>query len=541
MNSASARSLLTALGAGIFFAEGLWVLYNGHLSDDALILYTYVNNLAAGHGIVYRPGAGPAEGATDFLWMVLLTGLVKAGLDVAFAAILLNTAGIAVILAILMRRALPRNAAPGEAAGAAALLLAVVVSEPAQASLGGFGVLFYAALCLLVWELGLVENRRLLVWMPVLGLLLGLVRPDGVIVGAVVTLVTLVRLWRDPLRNRYIAVMAVAAAAGIGYFMWRYAYFGLLLPLPLYVKSSEQSAFPGLAGNVLWFALNAPLFIVALFGWQWTGMSRGRYLASWLPFLTLVLLLTMAHQSQNIAFRFQAPATVVLLYVFAAYIGGSFGAAAPTTRRVAAAALLAVTIGLSVWTASHGLRLLTAREYASPFTARLDQLVGPETRMAVTEAGRAAFWTDAHVVDLIGLNTVKTARTEADATYLSEFDPDLLVVFVGHILDVPVAETGTAPLLEVTAAQIAGWRAAAVGDAGPTDLVRTDRVPLAAVEYLARNEGRYRIFLVWYLGWYKHLYAVKSGAVDTEAFLEALRASTEPANFQSYAALRFGR
>lgn len=531
--------LLAAFGTALFVTGGLWVLWNGHLPDDALILFTYVDNLAAGHGIVYRPGAGPAEGATDFLWLLALSGLAAGGLDVALAALLLNGAGAYLVMFLVMRRGLPAQPGRGALAGALALLLVVTIAQPAQASLGGFSAFLYGGLCLLLWEIGIATQRSRLLWLPALGLLLGLIRPDGVIVGVVAALAGLLRLWRDPLRGRYLAVIAACTVIGLGYFTWRYSYFGLPLPLPLYVKTSENAFMPGMTDTVLWFAFNAPLFVIAAFGRQWMNLTRRQYLLAWMPFLALICLLAFVHQSQNIAFRFQVPATVVLLYVFAAYIGGSFGAAAHVSRRIAAAILLVTLAGLYGWTGAHGVRLLTSHEYANPFTARLDALVGPETSVAVTEAGRTAFWTDGNVTDLIGLNTVATARNEADADYLQQLDPDLLVVFTGHILDVPAALAGTSPVLEVDAETLSTWVSPEMRQRDRRMLVRTDRVPLASVEYLRRNPDRYRIFLVWYFGWYKHMYAVRTDAIDADEVLAQLRASLEPGNFRSYAALRF--
>ena len=46
-----------------------YLLRQGHPHEDAFILFVYAENMAAGNGIVYFAGGGPAEGATDFLWM----------------------------------------------------------------------------------------------------------------------------------------------------------------------------------------------------------------------------------------------------------------------------------------------------------------------------------------------------------------------------------------------------------------------------------------------------------------------------------------
>lgn len=72
---------LVAVGSGVFFfAMGWRVLGVAHPADDAYILFRYVQNAAAGLGIVFNAGGPRTEGATDFLWLVLLIGAVRRGL-----------------------------------------------------------------------------------------------------------------------------------------------------------------------------------------------------------------------------------------------------------------------------------------------------------------------------------------------------------------------------------------------------------------------------------------------------------------------------
>ncbi len=87
--------LFVAIGCGAcLFAIGYSVLTVGHPNGDAYILFRYVENTAGGHGIVYNVGGERAEGATDFLWFLLLTLAVRLGADVAIAAACLNSVGV---------------------------------------------------------------------------------------------------------------------------------------------------------------------------------------------------------------------------------------------------------------------------------------------------------------------------------------------------------------------------------------------------------------------------------------------------------------
>jgi hypothetical protein len=60
--------------------------------DDAAITFAYSKNLAAGHGIVIRPGHLPEEGYSNTLWMLLLAMAGRLGLDIAATA---KLAGVA--------------------------------------------------------------------------------------------------------------------------------------------------------------------------------------------------------------------------------------------------------------------------------------------------------------------------------------------------------------------------------------------------------------------------------------------------------------
>src|ERR1051326_3046250 len=79
-----------AVAAAVFavaFALGVAQLYGAHPAEDAFILFKYAENVAHGDGAVYYVGGPRTEGATDFLWLVLLAATVAARVDVALAAV----------------------------------------------------------------------------------------------------------------------------------------------------------------------------------------------------------------------------------------------------------------------------------------------------------------------------------------------------------------------------------------------------------------------------------------------------------------------
>src|SRR5262249_33864017 len=57
-----------------------------HPEEDAAMLLRYSAHLAAGKGVVWNVGEAPVDGATAFLFMLLVAGLNRAGLGLEAAA-----------------------------------------------------------------------------------------------------------------------------------------------------------------------------------------------------------------------------------------------------------------------------------------------------------------------------------------------------------------------------------------------------------------------------------------------------------------------
>jgi hypothetical protein len=92
------------------------------------------------------------------------------------------------------------------------------------------------------------------------------------------------------------------------------------LPLPLYVKSRGNARFPGWKANIEWFSSgNGPgplliatgVFIGALFIRGKTVVRK--HVLGTIPAWLLLAAMTYAFQSQNVDWRFQAPAYTLLM------------------------------------------------------------------------------------------------------------------------------------------------------------------------------------------------------------------------------------
>jgi len=551
------------------FVMGMSALARSQPEEDAYILFRYVRHIVQGQGIVFNPGGGHAEGATDFLWLVLLSGLTWLGLDTAVAAALLNAVGAGIATFILCRVLQAWMPSGWRAACLVLVPLAILCSSGASAGLGGFSSMLYAALALLAVHLSLELPADKLIWVPALTLALGLFRPDGVFIGAGVAAVAGVRAWRLGAFRAYALGLGVVALLGAGYFVWRYRYFGLPLPLPLYVKSHVGepdkvarlpavlrrlfTALPGLGANLHWFTAGGVLGAMGAGALCATLLWRKeRSLTPWptrllgaLPFLALWGALCLALQIQNIDWRFQAPIQLAALYFTLR------GVAAVRERRLIspalATALVAATAAGILFVGVPRVRRQLDPDrggYLDTFAARLGGMLPPRTRIAVTEAGRLPFWTEANVLDTVGLNSPDTAVRPVSRAILEKFDPQILMFHHASTLDFSRLAPGQQVQPVESLAALVSQGSARDYAASPTEFsdLHFSVVRLAALvmaRYLEDHRAEFDVLAVDTEGdgSYAHVYGFRKG-MDTAAAVQMIRHTVKRENRVPYLALR---
>jgi hypothetical protein len=367
---------------------------------------------------------------------------------------------------------------------------------------------------------------------PFVGLLLALIRPDGVVLGAAFVLVGLGAAARRAESLRPFVVRALlAAAVGAAYFAWRWSYFGLPLPLPLYVKghaAREVSGTAMLAGA----SSVEGWFLHPLGGWP---------LLLALVLVLAIAVLSLARQSQNAALRFEAPAQTALLCLLAigAVRAMEIRSSSAVRCLVAVLALAGAAVGVVA-----GVKLLGAydrlRTYVDVFGPKLGAILEPGDRVALgDQAGRIPYWTRAQMFDLVGLNTERTALAPPDGAYLASLDPDVVLLYTGaNTFDLPAMSGDIVPLrVEDLAKSIRpefrGMYEHGIQEYGSTS-IPDNACNVIAAKFLA-DSNRYDLYAVKYMDSYKHVYALKRGFPRAPAILEALRASVQPEAYRSYA------
>ena len=408
----------------------------GYVDEDAYILYIYSRHLQDIGQIAFDAVHGPAEGATDFLWMLLISVQYRLGIDPATGGAVLNAIGAMWLTQSALR--IRRTGWQGQHLG---WVVAMVLVLPYMtAALRGFSALFYVGLYANAVS-QLVRRRHVSsLWWT---LVLALTRPDGVLLGIGIVAQVLLEAGRQ---RRIWAHLTLVSLVGLAYFAWRVQYFGAWLPLPLMIKSQREALFEGLVDNVmaLWPAL--PMLAIT---WLTAPEAEARRTLRCLaiPATLLFVALSLAHQSQNAGFRFQGP---IFVSIWLAWLV----ARRPARQWVLAAALPLLALG--VWQLALSVRFQTKPSYINEFPAQLAHELGHDGhwKVALTEAGRMPYFFPAQYVDLVGLNSLDVASGGLTVDKIERFNPDLL--FFHHADQYDVSSLPDQPFVRLTREEFFG-------------------------------------------------------------------------------------
>lgn len=224
--------------AGSLLAVVLAVLAARHfawVSDDAFISFRYAQNLVEGRGLVFNVGER-VEGYTNLLWTLWLAVASAASIDLERWSVVWGIIFHAGTVALLCW-----NARPGSRRGlvvpAAALVLAAH-RDVAIFATSGLETALFTFLAVAGYLIACrAERPRAWAAAAVLFGLATLCRPDGVVLFGAVW------LWAVALRRpgvrAVLALSAPFAAIAGALTLWRWAYYGDVLPNTYYAKSAE--------------------------------------------------------------------------------------------------------------------------------------------------------------------------------------------------------------------------------------------------------------------------------------------------------------
>ncbi|WP_420643832.1 hypothetical protein [Candidatus Leptofilum sp.] len=252
--------------------------------DDAFITFRYVRNIISGNGFVFNPGE-LILGTTTPLYTLYLAAWGKLGFDFITVGKLTNIladSASCVLLFVVVRRATNRLVAW------TAVLLILSSPYNLQYSASGMETGIYTFMLLLILYLYGAKRWN---WMALVGGLLVLVRPDGLLVLIVMGLFWLID--RQDLKSgmKYAALMILVTLPWILFATW---YFGSPIPHSVTAKSlTYRTSVPLHWLQILWHVFaqrggtGGALLITALLG---TGIVSTLTRQALRPYLAWLLL-----------------------------------------------------------------------------------------------------------------------------------------------------------------------------------------------------------------------------------------------------------
>jgi hypothetical protein len=270
--------VITAVAAVAWAWSLLWA------SDDAYISFRYAENLAKEHGLVFNPGER-VEGYTDFLWTIIAAVVIVFKGDPGKASIVINLASFVGIIFLVERLGRRLRAAP-VLVGIATILVAANYTMASFAT-ACIETMFAAMLVLLALER--VEAGHSLAG-GIAGIAATLTHPDhGIFYAALAAAL----FFEKSRRKELIVYLIPFFALFVPYFIWRWSYYGDLMPNTFYTKSADKVYFEQgikyllitIVGGGFWLSL--PLGALGAFHTRKTLI--GRYALFILPvYLTYV-------------------------------------------------------------------------------------------------------------------------------------------------------------------------------------------------------------------------------------------------------------
>jgi hypothetical protein len=219
-----------------------WVLGSSNLiDDDAFVFFRFVDHMLDGHGLTWNPGETPrVEGYTSFLFTMVVLVPRSLGAD---PVVTVHLMGIGFYLATIFAALGLTIIATGRrhlAVLVAPLLLATSAQYGGWARDGMETCLF--GLLIVLSLMALLRQSQPAVWRIFTGVLFGLTtlaRPEG---GLIFAVVGLWMVWQNRAAGRALVgkaeVLLVVGALIVllPHEIWRYAYYGELLPNTYYAK-----------------------------------------------------------------------------------------------------------------------------------------------------------------------------------------------------------------------------------------------------------------------------------------------------------------
>ncbi len=435
---------------GIIVLIGIFVAWP-FIADDSFITFRYAKNLADGHGLVWNQfGDRPVEGYTNFLWMLLMVVPHWLGWSTVLFSKCLGLASFAGCGATLYYYGAKTTGR--SMTGFLALLPLICLPSSYFHALSGLETMAYAFLLLVIYIIGLESLNTSKsgtssggVYVPPLVLLAGLIRPEGLLPGLAVLIMIFKLSDRFYRRRLFLSALVFLVLPGAVYFIWRYFYFGWLMPNTFYVKfGSLYNGLEWLAGTV---ATLAPILLLICLPFNGHIQSHSRP-HQWRIytgiFLALAILpypvsgLTMNYMSR---FLFHVLPVIFMAFALALDVLLTFSLIRCTQNKICLSYCVLLSLFLCYFPQFHNDKQEIAHigmygehirnSHIALARALSTTDIPPEIRtMTLGDAGAIPYYSDWNTFDFIGLNNEIIAHNPTAKTgYIAAMKPTIMILY----------------------------------------------------------------------------------------------------------------
>jgi arabinofuranosyltransferase len=408
----------------------LHVNYLRFVCDDAFISFRYAKNFVEGNGLVYNLGER-VEGYTNFLWTLLLGVFMKIGLDAVAVSQVLGVLFSLATVFVLLR--LNRRLYPADNLfNYLAPLFLVCCGAYAAWSTGGLETSFFTFLVFLgaFFFISGMTGPKHLALSGLAFTLACMARPDGLVFAGVTFLFLCYQIiFSKTVRLRNLWVWSVPFLLPfLAYFLWRWSYYGDLLPNTFYVKMGGRILldrglvylFDFIGRFWIWLMVIPLLFLGK-------SMRLNRNLKMVIPYFTSLILVFSCYVAYvggdfMDMFRFLVPVLPFFFFLAQEGFRGMFHHYQPLCSRKQRMSLIASQILLTglavfllarpsresnkVWSRENTDSIGMLREYTrvwSKVGLMFKDVARPKESLATTAAGAIPYYSELYAIDQLGL------------------------------------------------------------------------------------------------------------------------------------------
>lgn len=451
------RRLVAGVATGSVLFLFLWHVSKHYtfMIDDTFISLVYVKNVLQGNGLTFNKTY--VAGYSNFLWVVVIALFGITGLPLLLIAKWLGIGCSLAIIALLPR--LSRHYLSHWFTGLLAAALLAASSSFVVWSVAGLETTGFALLILLsIYVICAEEQQQRIRWSMVVLPALALMRPEGI--GLVIVLQGVRVGWQWFAQRGRRTTPSTVVKLLVPFFIygmfiaWHRSYYGYPFPTTVYAKTGDTAGQinGGLKYISTWLQEDPLVYALGLLGAPIVLVARPPRL----PNLLLTgcisaysLFIIISGGDWMPAHRFMIPLFPLIYLALAQMIVLLNLVLQHRNTMLGLAVLLFLIAGSlsSVWQASqrqytHLHDIADSVELTNQIGRQMATLVKPGDTIALIDAGAIPFYTDAPIIDMVGLNDNHIAHLPGG--FLNKYDNEYVLAhqptFI-HMHVVPYANT----------------------------------------------------------------------------------------------------